>query len=109
VSGHLQVCAGCGHDRSTHHFNARGPGDCLARGCPCKAYLRSRDTLPAGALALLLAACSTWAQTGRVVDGRCVHVGVRPASDGLGDYALTVQVTTDAPACDRVYQERDRP
>ena len=50
----------------------------------------------------LVCECSHWAATGRVVDSRCVHVGVRPASDSLDDFAITVQVTTDYPArCER--------
>jgi hypothetical protein len=48
--------------------------------------------------ALLLSSCATWASTGRVVNDPCLHVGVRPASDAVGDYAVTVQVTTDARA-----------
>lgn len=48
-------------------------------------------------LALPLMCCATWTKTGRVVNDPCVHVGVRPASDGLGDFAVTVQVTTDWP------------
>lgn len=48
------------------------------------------------------ASCAPLASTGSVYRGRCTHVGVRPASDGAGDYALTVRVTTDAPACPEV-------
>ncbi len=104
MSNRVRVCA-CSHDRSTHHFDARGPGDCLARGCVCRGFVEPRDTLPAGALALLLlAGCAGWANSGRLVDGRCWHVGARPASDGAGDYALTVQVSTDAPVCREVYR-----
>src|SRR5579864_7319509 len=52
----------------------------------------------AAVLALpLLLCCATWTQTGRLVDDPCVHVGVRPASDGFGDVATTFQVTTDWP------------
>jgi hypothetical protein len=28
-----------------------------------------------------------------------VHLGVRPASDGIGDYALTVQISTEWGPC----------
>ena len=31
---------------------------------------------------------------GRVYTGEQVHVGVRPASDAIGDYAVTVQCST---------------
>ena len=48
--------------------------------------------------ATLLTACSTWARSGSLVRDPCLHVGVRPGSDAVGDYALTVQVTTDWPA-----------
>lgn len=30
----------------------------------------------------------------RIVDKPCLHVGVRPHSDALGDAAVTIQVTT---------------
>jgi hypothetical protein len=56
----------------------------------------------AALLALSIVSCETWSRTGRVVNDPCVHVGVRPASDGAGNYALTVQITTDLPAtCER--------
>jgi hypothetical protein len=57
----------------------------------------------AAALAIMSLVCECrWAATGRVVDSRCVHAGVRPASDSLDDFAVTVQVTTDYPArCER--------
>lgn len=42
-------------------------------------------------------ACATWSNTGRIVNDPCVHVGVRPASDTVGNEAITVQVTTDWP------------
>jgi hypothetical protein len=42
-------------------------------------------------------ACASTLATGSVYRSRCVHVGVRPASDAIGDYAVTVQVTTDTP------------
>jgi hypothetical protein len=48
--------------------------------------------------ALLLSSCATWASTGSVYREPCLHIGVRPASDAVGDYAVTVQVTTDARA-----------
>lgn len=44
-------------------------------------------------------ACATWATTGSLYRGRCTHVGARPASDAIGDYAVTVQVTTDGTSC----------
>lgn len=34
---------------------------------------------------------------GRVLTRESVHVGVRPASDGFGDYAVTVQITVRDP------------
>lgn len=56
--------------------------------------------LPAAILLVGAAnACATWATSGSLYRGRCTHVGVRPASDAIGDYAVTVQVTTDAPRC----------
>ena len=55
------------------------------------------------ALAILATAwalgCSTWIATGSVYRGQCVHVGVRPASDGWGAYAATVQVSRDWGPC----------
>jgi hypothetical protein len=45
----------------------------------------------------LFLACSTWTRTGRVVNEPCVHLGVRPALDGSGNYAATVQLSTDWP------------
>ena len=63
---------------------------------------------PLAALTLLAASCATWASTGSVWRERCTHVGVRPASDGLGDYAVTLQVSTDAPVCREVYTPRPR-
>ena len=45
-----------------------------------------------------LSACAGWARSGRLVDQPCLHVGVRPASDAAGNWAVTVQVTTDWPA-----------
>ena len=62
-------------------------------------------------VAALLAAlwalgCSTWLATGSLYRSPCVHVGARPASDGLGDGAVTVQVSTDWPACRQVYGGR---
>lgn len=48
-----------------------------------------------------LAACSTWATTGSLYRGPCTHVGGRPASDGVGDYAVTAQISTDWAACPR--------
>jgi hypothetical protein len=49
----------------------------------------------------LALSCSTWASSGSLYRGECTHVGVRPASDGPGDYALTLQISTDEPACAR--------
>jgi hypothetical protein len=53
---------------------------------------------------LLLLSCATWWQTGSVVRSQCLHIGVRPASDGWGAVAATVQVSTDAPVCREVYR-----
>lgn len=53
-------------------------------------------------LTCLTSGCASVASTGSVYRGRCTHIGVRPASDGAGDYALTVRVTTDAPVCPEV-------
>jgi hypothetical protein len=55
------------------------------------------------ALILLVAGCDAWARTGSVYRTPCTHLGVRPASDGPGDYAATVQLSTDAPICRQVY------
>jgi hypothetical protein len=51
-------------------------------------------------LLLTLAGCATLASTGSIYRGRdsrgCdVHVGVRPASDALNEWAVTVQVSRD--------------
>jgi len=48
---------------------------------------------------LLITSCATWYSTGSLVRDRCLHVGLRPASDGWGDWAATLQVTTDWPRC----------
>ncbi len=50
---------------------------------------------------LLAAACSTWSSTGSLYRGPCSHLGARPASDGVEDWGVTVQVSTDWPACPR--------
>ena len=50
-------------------------------------------------LPLLLASCAWW-QTGRVIDGPCTHLGVRPATD-LSGVAVTVQVAHDLGPCAR--------
>lgn len=45
--------------------------------------------------------CATWASSGSVYrsSGPCpVHIGIRPASDGVGDYAATVRIAGD-PEC----------
>jgi hypothetical protein len=46
---------------------------------------------------VILASCATWASTGRVVDGPCLHVGVRVHGDAVNEWATTLQVTTDYP------------
>ena len=57
--------------------------------------------------ALWAIGCSTWLATGSLYRGRCSHVGGRVHSDDLGrDYAVTVQVSTDWPACAGVYRGR---
>jgi hypothetical protein len=51
---------------------------------------------------LILTGCavySSWASSGRLVEGRCLHVGARPASDGVGDYAATLQVSHEWGPC----------
>lgn len=48
-------------------------------------------------LTLLVVSCATWSQTGRLVNDPCVHLGARPNSDGFGDYALTIQLSSDWP------------
>jgi hypothetical protein len=50
---------------------------------------------------LVFASCSTLVTTGSIVREPCLHVGVRPASDGIGDYAATIQVSFDAPCTTR--------
>lgn len=47
------------------------------------------------------AAWATWSSTGSLYRGPCTHVGLRPATDGIGDYAMTVQISTDGPQCGR--------
>jgi hypothetical protein len=47
----------------------------------------------------LVVACATWSKTGSVYRSRCIHVGIRPASDGIGDYAMTLQVSTEWGPC----------
>ena len=68
-------------------------------------------TSPLAALTLLAASCATWASTGSVwrgtVRGCPVHVGARPSSDAVGDWAVTLQITTEEAApCRVVYPER---
>jgi len=56
----------------------------------------------------LVASCATWASTGSIDRSPCLHVGLRPASDDVGDWAVTVQVSTDAPVCREVYPDAGR-
>jgi hypothetical protein len=49
-----------------------------------------------------LLACATLTQTGSMYRGRCLHIGARPG-DG---FALSIQVTTDAPLCKEIYPSR---
>ncbi len=57
--------------------------------------------------ALWAIGCSTWLATGSLYRGRCSHVGVRPSTDDLAhDWAVSAQVSTDWPACSRVYRVR---
>jgi hypothetical protein len=49
-------------------------------------------------LALLFISCATWTETGRLVNNPCLHVGLRPATDGAGNGAATLQISTDWPA-----------
>jgi hypothetical protein len=48
-----------------------------------------------------------WASTGRIVDGPCTHLGVRPADLAMVDdeapeaRGVSVRVTTDWPVCPR--------
>jgi hypothetical protein len=38
----------CQHDRSNHFWDARGSGNCLAKGCDCKEFEEPKhDTIPA--------------------------------------------------------------
>ena len=53
---------------------------------------------------IVLGASCAWATTGSMYRGKCSHASARPASDGVGDYAATVQVSTDAPVCKEVYR-----
>src|ERR1700722_2437838 len=48
-----------------------------------------------------LSSCATWMDSGSIYRGPCTHLGLRPATDGPGDYAVTVQVSTDYPRCPR--------
>jgi hypothetical protein len=34
-----EICD-CGHDKATHHFDVRGPGDCLGMRCECLGFHR---------------------------------------------------------------------
>ena len=53
------------------------------------------------------ASCGVWLATGSVYRSPCTHLGGRVHSDDLGrDYAVTVQVSTDWPACAGVYRGR---
>jgi hypothetical protein len=51
-----------------------------------------------------LAGCAAWYASGRVLDRPCDHLGVRPASDAKENIAVTVQWSTDRPACREVYR-----
>jgi hypothetical protein len=49
-------------------------------------------------VSFLLSCASSWARTGSVYQGSCVHAGVRPASEGA-NYGLTLKISTDWPHC----------
>ena len=37
----------CQHDRTSHYWDARGSGNCLAKGCNCEGFVEGkRDTMP---------------------------------------------------------------
>jgi hypothetical protein len=51
---------------------------------------------------VLWASCSTWTQwtqTGSLYRNPCTHVGIRPASDAIDEWAVTVQVSTEWGPC----------
>jgi hypothetical protein len=72
-----------------------------AVGDPVTTWL---SVAPAVLALVMLAHCSGWMRTGRLVDGRCIHVGLRPASDAIGEWAVTVQVAADWNPCPRERQ-----
>ena len=48
--------------------------------------------------AMLGGCSSTWSTTGSLYRSKCTHAGARPASDAIGDWAVTVQISSDWPA-----------
>ena len=46
-----------------------------------------------------VASSCAWASTGSVYRSPCVHVGVRPHSDDVGEWAVTVQVANEWGPC----------
>lgn len=44
---------------------------------------------------VLVAGCATWRTTGRLVDGPCDHLGIRPQSDDVRDVGVTLQWSTE--------------
>lgn len=43
---YIKACH-CGHDRASHYWDHEGKsGNCLARGCECKAYVNEHDPKP---------------------------------------------------------------
>lgn len=60
-------------------------------------HVRSR---PARLIALaLVASCATWTATGSVYRSPCQHWGVRPSSDALDEWAITVQYSREWGPC----------
>jgi len=46
-------------------------------------------------MALLQMSCAVWLKTGSIYRTRHTHIGIRPAVDKNGDWAITLQITTD--------------
>jgi hypothetical protein len=87
----VSLFAGIGHDP--------GSDDDVILGALLRAVLWCSVAIAAMLAIAWCSSCALWASTGSVYRGQCTHVGLRPASDGIGDYAVTLQVSTDAPWC----------
>ena len=89
-------------------------GDKFARIWDAVADFKVTAALAAFALVYFGAVGCAWASSGRIVDGPCTHVGIRPTDLSMVDdeapeaHGVSVRVTTDWPACTRGPGARSR-